>query len=560
MKTFKKVGAVFLALIMTVALVPQVGKEVKAATVSTNVFNLKQQDSYFTADMTLLNDNTNTSAKTKDFTGGGYKLNSALDTPITFTVASGRYAVVEFNLNKRYDNKESSMEVKNSADEVLGAELMEAYPDLVMKPSSVYNSAANSEHFMLPVVCEAGDYKIQRNGTGECVLYQITVTEYDSKDDADAIVSAYVKSITDKKKYTVSGTITSEIDLTGGSVTLTTATSGAKNVESEPITKNGDGTFSYTVNDVIGDGAVYSVQVKSRAISEVKKNVDSAELAKFSFTVDNAAVDNANFTIKYKEITNIWDFTDLSDWAAVSMQNEEGVYKGLEIDAKNGKFATSVGSDGTGRIQVNAGTKVKIPVSGWGTVTCTFTKGSKVPIATTLGSAKGDGKSATITTTYENAKYVELSVAETGHWLQKIEVVPDSAQPIKTIGASVRQETAEWGNGIRFGSQLDLTKVNKENSVSGTLIGLANTVAGKELTLDDANIICVNVVRSTFIKETENVSLEYAAALIKIPEEEKDTEIVARPYVTIDGNTYYGEQVVTTYNLATKAVAAANAQ
>ena len=73
------------------------------------------------------------------------------------------------------------------------------------------------------------------------------------------------------------------------------------------------------------------------------------------------------------------------------------------------------------------------------------------------------------------------------------------------------------------------------------------------MTLENVGTTCIDVVRTTFIEETD-ATLDYAAALINIPEANLDTSIVARPYVTVNGITYYGDQIATTYNNATKIV------
>ncbi len=80
------------------------------------------------------------------------------------------------------------------------------------------------------------------------------------------------------------------------------------------------------------------------------------------------------------------------------------------------------------------------------------------------------------------------------------------------------------------------------------MIGLVDIVGeGNEIILDSVGTTCIKVVRTTFIKEADE-KLEYVAALIKIPESELDTKIIARPYVIVDGITYYGKQIITTYN------------
>ncbi len=400
MKLFKKVGAVVLVLAMIAVLMPQLGSVVKAAATGTYVYNVSKKDSYFT-----LNENgtgalsTNPGAKATNFTNGGYKTGYQT---FDFTVPADKYAVVEFNMLLRYSNKPCYYVVKKGT-EILAQELTTQYPDLRIGHTQLYDSATvvDSEHFILPVVCEAGTYTIARDEStkNEAVLYQIKVTEYDTQEDATTIVDTYVKTITEKQKYTLSGTITSEVDLTDGTVSLSSKTAGAS-------AATGDGTNN-------------------------------------------------------------------------------------------------------GSISFN----------------------------------------------YENATYVELSVGTDNDnlYLKKIEVTPDTTNPaVSTLGASVRQETAEWGNGIRFGGMLNLNKTG-ENSTSGTLIGLKSVVNDATMTLKDVQKTCINVVRTTYITQDES-SLEYAAALINIPDDNLDTEIVARPYVTIGDNTYYGEQITITYNTAQEIV------
>lgn len=560
MKLLKKAGAVVLVLAMIAVLMPQLGSVVKAAATGTYVYNVSKKDSYFT-----LNENgagalaTNSGAKATNFTSGGYKTgNQTFD----FTVPADKYAVVEFNMLLRYSNKPCYYVVKKGT-EILAQELTTQYPDLRIGPTQTYDSATvvDSEHFILPVVCEAGTYTIARDEStkNEAVLYQIKVTEYDTQEEATTIVDTYVKTITEKPKYTLSGTITSEVDLTDGTVSLSSKTAGAS-AATVNLISNGNNTYSYTVSDMVGGGAVYNVSIESPALAKAKKLVDSAALAQISFTLDDADKTDADFTVPYKDITNIWDFSTIADWSSCSYQgsSEEILYKGLLIDVSNtatsAKFATNQDSQGVGRIQINKGTKVKIPVSGWGTIKCTF--GGAPNGNTTLGTATGDGtNNGSISFNYENATYVELSVGTDNDnlYLKKIEVTPDTTNPpVSTLGASVRQETAEWGNGIRFGGQLNLNKV-EENSTSGTLIGLKSVVNDATMTLEDVQKTCINVVRTTYITQDES-SLEYAAALINIPDDNLDTEIVARPYVTIGDNTYYGEQITITYNTAQKIV------
>lgn len=564
MKLFKKVGAVFLALAMIAVMIPQLESKVVKAASTPYTYNGKTKDSYFSGEG--VPSGNWQSSKTADFNYDKCSLKTgSLKTEaggIKFTVTENKYAVVEFNVNQKNAGDKCYFGVKDvSAGTYLGRELMQQYPDLKIVPTKLYDAKVNSEYFMLPAVCQPKTeyvvYYDTNESNKESYLYQIKVTEYDTQAEAQAKVDEYVKSITEKKKYTVSGKITSEVDLTGGTVSLTTTTSGAGNVTSEPITKNDDGTYSYTTAEeaVVGGGAVYNVSVTSPALTEAKKTVQSAELAKVSFTVNDANKADADFEVKYNDITNIWDFANASDWSTCSYEkvSELVTYKGLVIDVTaGGKFATS-SQDGKGRIQTNTGTKVRIPVSGWGNVTCTF--GGKVDSKTTLGDVQGSSTTE-ITASYDNnAEYVELSIGASNIYIQKIEIKPES--PVTLLGTAVRQETEGWGNGIRFGAALDLTKVDKDACTSGTLIGLESIVgAGKEMTMDDAGKTCLDVVRTTFIKE-ENNQLEYAAALINIPDDQKDTKIVARSYVKVGDNVYYGKQQTATWS---GVAAAVNAQ
>ena len=568
MKILKKAGAVLLALAMIAVMIPQLGSTVAKAAGTSYTYKVGSTPEYFQPVKTQSSGDSKILDFAKAFKCGSGRDKGTGETPtggIKFTGNPDKYAVVEFNMNQKNLGETCYLIVEDLANNTqIGKDLTDQYPDLQISPANLASATVNSEHFMLAGVCEPGEYLVYRDKTRtnslevkEVWLCQIKVTEYDTKEEAQAVVNEYTKSITEKPKYTISGKITSEVDLTGGTVSLSTTTAGAKGVTSEPITKNEDGTYSYIANDVVGGGAVYTVSVTAQALTEAKKIVKSAELAKISFTLTDADKTDADFTVLYSDITNTWDFSNRADWGACGYEKLQEVvtYKGLLLDVTTGgKFAIGE-SNGVGRIQINEKTKVKIPVSGWGSVTCTFT--GKVPTnVTTLGETTGDGKASTMTYNYKNAEYVELSIGagNTGLYLTKIEVVPDTNPAVKTLGASVRQETEAWGNGIRFGGQLDLTKVDTTTCTSGTLIGLAATVGnGNEMTLENVGTTCIDVKRTTFINETDS-TLDYAAALINIPDTALDTSIVARPYVIVNEIPYYGEQIETTYNSATKIV------
>ena len=553
MKLLKKAGAVFLALAMIAVIIPQLGsKVVKAAEGIEYIYNKdNKSDSHFAIKSLNVLD-----CPASNFTGGGLKANSAIEGS-TFTVAANKYAIVEFDLNTRYANNSCCIRVKNAEGSFIGEDSIQEHPELRILTTNQWNKDVVADHFMLPVVCPSGTYTLVRDTTlnKEGVLYQIKLTEYDSNDAAQEKVAQYIKDMTETVKYKVSGTISSEVDLTGGKVTLVPKSSTgttAKAVASNAITSNEDGTYHYEVENVVGK-ATYSVAIDAQGIIEAEKHLDREKLATVSFTVEEASKENADFTVPYIAIAKNWDFQDIDKWDCSYGTNKNVIYKGLIIETgSTGKFAVDLKNS---RIQINKGTKVKIPVSGWGTVTCEFA--GTPDSTTTLGTTKGSGvKDGTLSFRYENANYVELSIgaANEGLYLKSIKAVSDETPAVARLGAAVRQETAGWGNGIRFGAALDLTKVDKDACTSGTLIGLESIVgAGKEMTMDDAGKTCLNVVRTTFIKE-ENNQLDYAAALINIPEEQKNTKIVARSYVKVGDNVYYGEQQTATWNGVAAAV------
>lgn len=130
--------------------------------------------------------------------------------------------------------------------------------------------------------------------------------------------------------------------------------------------------------------------------------------------------------------------------------------------------------------------------------------------------------------------------------------------PVSALGASYRETTEEYQNGIRFGSTIDKTTVNGTITESGTLVALKSTMETKnvtELTMDSVESVCKKVIRTTYIKEDDS-TLQYAAAIVGISEEQKDTVLVARPYVVVDGVTYYGSQMENTWNGVQAAVKA----
>lgn len=135
---------------------------------------------------------------------------------------------------------------------------------------------------------------------------------------------------------------------------------------------------------------------------------------------------------------------------------------------------------------------------------------------------------------------------ETG--IAQISFIPS---PVSALGASYRNATDEYTNGIRFGSTIDKTAIDYSKvTESGTLIARKTTMDSNsvtELTMDSVGTVCLKVVRTTYLEETDDV-LNYAAAIVNIPAEKLDDEFVARSYVVIDGVTYYGAQMIDTWN------------
>lgn len=129
--------------------------------------------------------------------------------------------------------------------------------------------------------------------------------------------------------------------------------------------------------------------------------------------------------------------------------------------------------------------------------------------------------------------------------------------PVSALGASYRASSPEYGNGIRFGSEIDKTAIDYAKvTESGTLVALKDTMTAKsvaELTMDTVDTVSKKVVRTTYLTD-DDTTLKYAAAIVNIPENQKDTVFVARSYVVIDGTTYYGYQIEGTWNSVNAAV------
>jgi len=550
MKQLKKVGAVLLALAMIAVMIPQMGSTVKAASQDKSFTASNNSDTYFTSLATKISTgNCKATGYTK-----AIKLDNAFynngDGGIKFTITAGKFATVTVYHNEKtaevpsglalfqVDEQSNKNEVGTTTSELLDA------------------AGVEPTVWMYETVCTGGStFILNRSNGNQSWLYELKVTEYDTEQEAQDAIAAF-QAAHATTKVTVSGTITSEVDISGGIVKLK-SNKGA--FSSSEITKKDANTYAYTIPDVDGD-MTYSVEVLADAIIEGMKNINAAELEKISIEVAKTDI-TKDFDLKYKEITNTWDFVnDKADYPSITIQKKSQVYKGLVIDAT----ATGQYDDGTSfdpkfvfpantGVQVNDKTIIKVPVSGSGSVTFELTSAK-------LASVNGKETSAIQHTGKysEGDAFVVFESKENGLYVTKITIQPSEIKdPITTKGASVRQETAEWGNGIRFGGQLDLSQVAKDTCESGTLIGLEATVGeGVKMTITDVDKKCVKVVRKTYIEETAT-ALDYAAALINIPDNQLDTKIVARPYVTIDGITYYGGQISTTYNTATQLAASA---
>lgn len=125
---------------------------------------------------------------------------------------------------------------------------------------------------------------------------------------------------------------------------------------------------------------------------------------------------------------------------------------------------------------------------------------------------------------------------------------------VSTIGAAYREEGGSYGNGVRFGSELDKTSADYSNiQESGTLIAIQEVVGqDTELTMNTNK--CKAVTRTTVFSE-DNSKLQYTVVVINIPEEKKDSVLVARPYVKMnDGTVVYGTQISGSWNSIQAAV------
>lgn len=161
---------------------------------------------------------------------------------------------------------------------------------------------------------------------------------------------------------------------------------------------------------------------------------------------------------------------------------------------------------------------------------------------------------STMTTFYEYSidvdkdKVYELEASQSEVCVFEVVFKPNA---VSTLGASYRQPTPEHVNGIRFGSTIDKVAIDYSKvTESGTLVALKSKMESAgvtELTMDNVDVVCKKVVRTTYLFEDDS-TLNYAAAIVNIPDDQLDTVIVARPYVVIDGVTYYGSYIENSWN------------
>ncbi len=526
MKLVKKVSAIFLALAIIMVMVPQMENIVKAAdtdAVSPAVYEWNANDNTYDGDVItgtgISGGNLSTSCSAQGYTQGA-KIGSGQF--FTVAVPTGKFATITiWALSNGDDITKLTVGAGTEHEQIIAQ-------------NKKRGSNVEPLEQVVPDVYPGGEtgtsYVIKKK-TNEAVIYKVQVKVYDNETDVPVVV---------KTKVTVSGTITSKVSLENGTIRLL----NEKEVAEGKLTlKSGtENQYDYVVTDVVGDGTQYYIDIESNAITEGRTILKSDVLKTKTFTVDKDSITDKNFELEYSDITNIWDFRDanMTNFSKQGGSVEYYLYKGLKVDVRNGKFAK-----GNKIFQINAGTKIAIPVTGIGTVKCTISK--DFPAKMTLGDVTLTEKAQVIEASYSLTDSEIVLEMVDGSYLETIEIT-NTLAPITVKGAAIRTQTESWGKGIRFGGELSFADIQESDvTESGTLIGLANTVGTNNITVSDAGKTCVKVVRSTFIEKTD-ASLTYAAALINIPEGQLDTQIVARPYVIVDGETYYGDQVVTSYN------------
>lgn len=239
---------------------------------------------------------------------------------------------------------------------------------------------------------------------GQASVYGLTVDLYDNESDVPQVV--------EKATYTVTGTIQSDVELTGGKVSIGNASG---NIQSEDITAE-NGTYKYVVNKV--EAGTYSVTgVTSPALTEAEKVV--ASISSVSITVADADVTADAVTIQYKDLNGVWNFQsgEFEGSDIVNGSKQSAVYKGLAISTSDsgGKFSVRASNKD---VQVNDGTTVSIPVSGSGTVRVTMKEGGNY----TLGDVEST-EAVTECAFSSGTSSVNLVINADSQYLYKIEVI-----------------------------------------------------------------------------------------------------------------------------------------
>lgn len=267
-------------------------------------------------------------------------------------------------------------------------------------------------------------YDITAEGTG-IKDYEFTPTELSADSTNTAIV------FNKRATHNVNLDITSydgNMDVSGSDITFT-------DVDDEEYTY----TFKISENNVMLRDGTYSISLST--------DVEYP----YQLTYTDLVVDkeDTEYTLNFQE-RMVWDFT-ISDPALkegqVTQNNpSEQYYNGLYIDTSvsGGKFAVSKNDK---RVQVNSGTKVKIPVSGKGTVTIAPADGNYTmkTLAEKDEVSDATGQTGSTIAYTDDTKYI-LFEATGLVWLTKIEVTRDKEQGGDDETEYVAEGTIEFGS------------------------------------------------------------------------------------------------------------------
>lgn len=166
--------------------------------------------------------------------------------------------------------------------------------------------------------------------------------------------------------------------------------------------------------------------------------------------------------VKAEETTQTWDFTTAADSAAI--QGTTGTYEGLEIDATSGKFDPR-GTD----LQINAGTKVGIPVSGNSTITIVAYNAASAGYVSIEGQ-QVSVSDATVTCNYTGAAGTVTMIMNGSGYLYKIiveAVAGGSVSDNETGDATTYAVTVNLGDGPDLaGKSITYNFTNAEGETS----------------------------------------------------------------------------------------------